>query len=406
MLLFGGGRRSKLERAVLAKGNLLARMRPRRTSVPRFEDPPEGIAVVIPSRNGRELLEICLPRILAEQPDQVIVVDNGSSDDTAGWLAARFSGIEVEASDIPLHFSVAVNRGLNRTGFSHVCLLNNDMEVAPGFLPALRRAFRRRQNIFCATAQIFFPEGMRREETGKAVMPPGLRPEDFPIRCIEPVDGENDTDVLYGSAGCSLYRTAWLRALGGFDESFVPAYVEDLDIGYRGWLSGGATVFVSDARVLHRHRSTTSKYFSPEDLEVATETNYLRFLARSVTDPHVFDRLWRGAVDRLAGGSSHLAASILRWAAELEPEERTIPAIIADDRILALGSGEIARFPGLDEGGVVRIVLSDELARPPLDELQAARHVVVIRNGRLAGAIVDAVREQCRRDAVQLALRA
>ena len=44
-----------------------------------------GISVVIPSRNGRELLATCLPRIT--DADEIIVVDNGSDDGTAAWLA-------------------------------------------------------------------------------------------------------------------------------------------------------------------------------------------------------------------------------------------------------------------------------------------------------------------------------
>ncbi len=99
----------------------------------------------------------------------------------------------------------AVNRGIRRARFSQVCVLNNDMLVEPGFLQALQGAFDQVPDLFSSTAQIFFPEGRRREETGKTVMPAQRELTDFPVRCDEPIDGEDLSYVLYGSGGCSLY---------------------------------------------------------------------------------------------------------------------------------------------------------------------------------------------------------
>jgi GT2 family glycosyltransferase/glycosyltransferase involved in cell wall biosynthesis len=411
-------RRPLLYRRALQNGRALANARPKCIAVPTFTDPPEGITVVIPSRQGVELLERALPPILAQRPHQVVVVDNGSSDGTAELLARRFPSVETVVHQSPLSFAAAVNRGIERARHSHVCLLNNDMEIEEGFFAALRRAFDVRAGLFCATAQILFPESRRREETGKAVMPPGLGPTDFPIRCPEPVEGENYTEVLYGSGGCSMYRTGLLRALGGFDETFVPAYVEDLDMGYRGWLAGGSTVFVSDARVLHRHRATTGRFFTPEDIASAVEKNYFRFLNSAVTSPEVFSRLWAASVVRnnLTGARHEPPSCVaaLEFAAECGAGSRTIPAVRSDERILALGSGEFARFPGrprskdamvavascyapfpLSHGGAVRmynlmrraaadydqilIYFADELRTPPPELLDLAVEVVVVR---------------------------
>ena len=66
------------------------------------------------------------------------------------------------------------------------------------------------------------------------------KPTDFPVRCDLPVEGENLSYVLYGSGGCSLYDTAKLRALGGIDEVYEPAYVEDLDAAYADLQARGA----------------------------------------------------------------------------------------------------------------------------------------------------------------------
>ncbi len=257
-----------------------------------------GVTVVIPSRTGKELLEAQLPGILAQAPGQIVVVDNGSTDATAEWLASTYPQVEVAHSAAPLSFARAVNRGISLARCRHVCLLNNDMLLEPGFFAALERAFQQVPDLFCATAQIRFPPGVRREETGKTVFAQSA-PTDFPVRCDEPLPGEDGTWVLYGSGGCSLYDAAKLRELGNVDEVYEPAYVEDLDLGYRAWQRGWPSVYVAGAVVEHRHRATTTRYYTEDQLSRILEINYLRFVARAVSDAKVFRRLWSQAIRRL-----------------------------------------------------------------------------------------------------------
>jgi GT2 family glycosyltransferase len=73
--------------------------------------------------------------------------------------------------------------------------------------------------------------------------------------------------------------------------------VEDLDIGYRAWQEGWPTVFCAGARVEHRHRATTSRYYDPEYLDYLVERNFLRFLVRATQE--IFPELWRDAIRRL-----------------------------------------------------------------------------------------------------------
>ncbi len=229
---------------------------------------PQGISVVIPSRNGKDLLARLLPEVVRqinEAGGEVIVVDNGSDDGTADFLRSSYPGVVLESNASPLSFARAVNAGIRKARYSHVCLLNNDMVIAENFFGALAAAFGDVPDLFCATAQIFLPEGARREETGKAVMPFPIdrKPDDFPVRCDLPLPGEDRSYVLYGSGGCSLFDAAKLRALSGMDEIYEPAYVEDLDLGFRAWQQGWPSVFVAGAQVTHMHRTTTSRYYSP-----------------------------------------------------------------------------------------------------------------------------------------------
>ncbi len=310
-----------------------------------------------------------------------------------------------------------MNAGIRAAGFHRILLLNNDMIVQPGFVEALNSAFEQIPDLFCATAQIFFPPGVRREETGKAVWR-RESPTDFPVRCDDPIAGEDLTWVLYGSGGCSLFDTSKLRALGGLSEVFDPAYVEDLDLGYRAWKRGWPSVFCAAAQVEHRHRATTSRYYTPRELEVFVERNYLRFLIHPVGSPALFRRLWLEAIRRLqlkAIDGDSPALDTLRRLPQIGPRPPQCQRdLLTETEILALGSGDVAVFPGragrlgntiviaspylpfpLSHGGAVRIynlmkhgardrdqvllAFTDELNTPPRELLDICREVILVR---------------------------
>ncbi len=367
-------RRPVAYRMALWSGALAARFRGPGAGKEPEAALPAGITVVIPSRNGRELLERLLASLLPQAPEEIIVVDNGSDDGTAGWL--RGQGITVEESAGALSFAAAVNRGIRRARYSHTCLLNNDMVLEPGFFAALRAPFAAHPDLFAATAQIFFPEGVRREETGKAMYHRNKTGQ-FPLWCETPIAGEDGTWVLYGSGGCTLYDTAKLRALGGIGEQYTPAYVEDLDIGWRAWRRGWPTVFAAGARLLHLHRSTTSKYFSAEDLENALERNYLQFAAGSHSPG-----LWREAVERVNLLAARLdpvrpAERALRGAWR-EPWRQPLAAA-GDDAPLALCGGAVAVFPGAAPGGRTRVLVAAPYLPFPLSHGGAVRMFNLMR---------------------------
>jgi GT2 family glycosyltransferase len=367
---------------------------PAKSAEPPSGSMPPGITVVIPSRNGKHLLESALPgveRELEAIPSEVIIVDNGSSDGTA----ASFPRAGVEVSAEPLSFARAVNRGIRRARYSHICLLNNDMIVEPGFFRALREAFDRVPDLFCATAHIFFPPGVRREETGKAVMAHDSS-TDFPVRCDLPIPGEDGSYVLYGSGGCSLYDARMLRALGGVAEIYAPAYVEDLDLGYRAWARGWPTVFVCDARVEHRHRATTSRYYSLEQLDAILEVNYLRFLIGAVGSPVVFGRLWREAIERLRLLS---ATAALRFACRAPLlTQRPTAATLPEEEVLSLTKGDVAVFPGRARAGSPVLIRSvTELQTPSAELLEAYVEVVLVKGAEDSVAYQAALRQTSRK---------
>ena len=268
------------------------------------------------------------------------------------------------------------------------------MIVEPGFFRALLDAFDRVPDLFCATAHIFFPPGVRREETGKAVMARDS-PTDFPVRCDLPIPGEDGSYVLYGSGGCSLYDAAKLRALGGVQEIYKPVYVEDLDLGFRAWARGWPTIFVCGARVEHRHRATASRYYTEEQLSAILEVNYLRFLTTAVGSAALFGRLWREAIERLELLSATEALSFACGAPMLIP--RPIAAALPEEEFLALTRGDVAVFPGRARSGKPIIRCVTNLETPPAELLEACVEVVLVKDVEGSLAFQAAQRQTARK---------
>jgi glycosyltransferase involved in cell wall biosynthesis len=180
------------------------------------------------------------------------------------------------------------------------------------------------------------------------------------------LEGEDQTYVLYGSGGCTLYDAAKLEALGGFDEVYQPAYVEDLDLGVRAWLRGWPSVYCADARVLHEHRATTARYFSPQDLDRALEINYVQFLARAIGEPETFLRLWRHNTLRLKALEQEAGLA----AAAHQP---SAPVPAGDMRFLDLVNGEVAVFPGRAASNKPVILVASPYVPFPLSHGAAVR---------------------------------
>jgi GT2 family glycosyltransferase len=113
----------------------------------RWEEPPtlgEGSAsIVVVTYDGLPYNRLCLETVLGHAGDddlELIVVDNGSRDGTAEYLA-RMSGadarLRVLLNGRNAGFAAACNQGLGLAGGEYLVLLNNDTMVPPGWLPRL-----------------------------------------------------------------------------------------------------------------------------------------------------------------------------------------------------------------------------------------------------------------------------
>jgi len=220
-------------------------------------------SVVIPNWNGRDLLEACLGSLRRQtyQDFEVIVVDNGSSDDSVQFIQTNFSEVKVTRLPVNQGFCKAVNCGIKLARGKYIALLNNDTETHPAWLEELVGALRENPRIgFCASKMLNFFQRDRIDNAGD-----GLSYYGYNAGQGEADSGQYDRTrlVLSACAGAAIYRRELFSDTGLFDEDFF-AYYEDIDLALRAQLKGYQCLYVPTAVVYHIHQATSNRILAKQ----------------------------------------------------------------------------------------------------------------------------------------------
>jgi GT2 family glycosyltransferase/glycosyltransferase involved in cell wall biosynthesis len=270
----------------LALGDLLGRVSLRRRAPLNRRPDTSGASIVIPNWNGRELLAAYLPSVLTavagNSQNEIIVVENGSTDGSAAFLREHFPQVRVIELSQNLGFGGGSNLGFREAKNEVVVLLNSDMRVAPDFLAPLLEGFSD-ERVFAVSCQIFFSdENRKREETGLTQ----AKWEHGHLRVRHVIDNRvtSPFPCFYGGGGsCAFDRRKFLE-LGGFDEVLRPFYLEDTDLGLLAWKRGWKCLYEPRSHVWHEHRGTIGKHFSPAHIQLVLQKNFLLFVWKNIHD--------------------------------------------------------------------------------------------------------------------------
>ena len=224
------------------------------------------ITVVIPNWNGGARLRRVLRDLGAqtERPRRVIVVDNGSADESDD--AAEEAGAEVIRFGSNRGFAPAVNEGLRRAETPLVAVLNNDLELPPDWLSQMAGGLNRYKDASFATGKIFSAQQRDRLDGTFDLVSEGLsawraghgRP-DAPV-------WNRERYVAATSLTAALFKRDVFQTAGFLDEQFE-SYLEDVDLSIRCSLRGLVGVYLPRA-VSYHVGSATLGAWSPRMVEL------------------------------------------------------------------------------------------------------------------------------------------
>lgn len=217
-----------------------------------------AISVVIPTWKGRAWLPDCIASLRAQTLPQaeIIVVDNGSRDGSAGWLAAQ-DDLRVITNPKNIGFAAAANQGFRAATAPFIALLNDDTRPDPRWLEALVQPMLADERIgACASLLVFADRPATVQSAGIAMDRAAIawdRLGGCPV-----AEAQQPGEVFGASGGAALYRRAMLDEVGLFDERFF-AYLEDVDLAWRARTAGWRCVYVPVALVYHVTSATSGE---------------------------------------------------------------------------------------------------------------------------------------------------
>lgn len=227
-------------------------------------DPPSDanrstlpLSIAVSTYDGITLLEKNLPSLIEAAarypgPVDILVVDDGSRDGSADFVRKRF-GSKILLVEHGRNRGVpsAFNTGLRSARHPWVLLINNDVNVDPGFLRPLADGVRP-PDVFAVQSTILpDPPGARRASQDALRYDLGLLRVE-PRACASDPNAPAYEEIPYACACATLYRREAALALGGFDERlYRPGYWEDADLSLRAHHRGWRLLRSRDSRVRH-----------------------------------------------------------------------------------------------------------------------------------------------------------
>jgi GT2 family glycosyltransferase len=185
---------------------------------------------------------------------EVILVDNGSSDDSVNFIQEAYPQIRLLQNSQNLGFAGPNNQAIRVAQGRYIITLNNDTEVPPDWLQVLLLAAETHPDMGAFASLVVFDD--RRHMIDSAGLSVSLAGIGCQNRMGGDVEEVQEPEEVFGvCAAAALYRRELLDDVGLFDEDYF-AYYEDVDLAWRARLRGWRALLVPQAVVYHVHSAT------------------------------------------------------------------------------------------------------------------------------------------------------
>lgn len=237
------------------------------------------VSIVIPNRNGAELLQKNMPFVLAAAKDvEIIVVDDASTDASVDLLVKKFPFVKIINKTHNDGFASSVNIGVREASGEIVVLLNTDVRPEQDFLTPLLKHFN--------DPSVFAVGCLEKSIEGKTTIFRGRGEAKWDRGFFIHSRGEvNQSTTAWVSGGSGAFRRSIWMKLGGMDRIFNPFYWEDIDLSYRALKSGYTLVFEPKSVVVHEHgKGVIKQEYLPMQVNVIAYRNQFLFIWKNVSD--------------------------------------------------------------------------------------------------------------------------
>lgn len=235
------------------------------------------VSVIIPNFDGEKFIGNCLDSLKVQSYYskgifEIVVVDDCSKDGSID-IIKKYSNVKLIQNLENSGFAYSVNKGIKESSGEFLLLLNNDVVAEETFIEKMMASISRDPKIFSVSSKMIrYYERDKIDDTGDFYNLLGWAYKRGDGKKVESY--ERGTPIFSTCAGAGIYRRSVLDEIGLFDEGFF-AYLEDVDLSYRGKIYGYKNYYEPQAICYHIGSATTAngQKYSPFKVEISARNN-------------------------------------------------------------------------------------------------------------------------------------
>jgi len=243
-----------------------------------------SISVILPNFNGQKLLQENIPSLLEALGDienEIIIVDDCSSDDSVEYLTKNYPDIKIIKNKTNLGFSATCNKGINLAIKKLLCIVNTDVTFTPQYFSNLLEEFGD-SSLFAVKGDIInyrssYDDIINIDKTATLYYKRGFLRFNTNTPLTQRASFSGNDNIFVALGCCFVCDREKMLRLHGFDEIYSPFYWEDSDLARRAMHCGYTLLYLPDSIVYHQASTTIGNYHSNSKRRLVSNRNKFLF---------------------------------------------------------------------------------------------------------------------------------